>query len=404
MTLMAFRHWLVATLLMVLALAVSDKAKAQNAFSPIAKVGGGVVTLYELDQRALFLTLLEAGEDTRTLAFEQLINERLQLDTAATFGVTLPEEAIIAAEAEFAAQGQFTREEFIAALETSGVGASTFRNFIEAGLLWREVVGGQFANRINVSEAEIDRVLASVPSQGGLRVLVNEIVLPAGSPQTEAASRARADRLAQITTFDEFQAAARLFSVSNSRFQGGEIDWRAVEALPAEAGAQMSGLQPGQVTRPVLVNGAIVLYQLRDSETVQPGSRQVVSAEYAIFQVPGGRDEAARIAARVRTCDDLYGEAFDGPPERLSRVTQQISQLPADVAREIESMDDNETSLNLTRGGQATVLMLCRRTLNQSSAVDRDQVRGLIFAQRLETFSQGFLNELRFNTDIEVIQ
>lgn len=393
---------LIAVILM--AMMSTGAATAQNAFSPVVRVGSGIVTLYELDQRALFLTLLEAGEDPRTLALEQLVNERLQLDTAATFGVSVPQEAVIAAEAEFASQGAFSREDFILALEEQGVGASTFRNFVEAGLVWREVVGGEFANRINVTEDEIDRVLASIPSQGGVRVLVNEITLPANSPETEAASRARANRIAQLTDFDEFQAAARLFSVSNSRFDGGEIDWLPIEALPPEAAAQITSLQPGQVTRPVLTNDALLLFQLRERETVQAGSRQVVSADYAIFIVPGGRAEAAKIAATVRTCDDLYGAARGLPPQYLTRQTQQISALPPDVAREIERLDNNETSLNLTRGGQATVLMLCRRTLNESSAVDRNQVRNLIFNQRLETFAQGYLNELRFNTDIELVQ
>ena len=125
--------------------------------------------------------------------------------------------------------------------------------------------------------------------------------------------------------------------------------------------------------------------------------------EYALFR-PGDSGLFQRAAQNARTCDDLYGFAKGLPPERLERNIQRVSTLPPQIAREIENLDANEISLNLSRANQPALLMLCRRTLNESSAVDREQVRNLIFNQRLETFSQGYLNELRFALDIEVVQ
>lgn len=395
---------------LALALAVSQgPATAQGLFDPVVRINDRVITVYELEQRTLFLTLLNAGPNPRDLALDQLIRERLQLDAAAEVGIALPEQAIIDAQEDFAARGGFSREELVEALAAQGVEEGTFRDFLRSGLVWREVVRGRFGPRAEVSDEQVDRALATVPSQGGIRVLVSEIFLPAGTPQTEAASRGRAEDLVTLTDEDAFSAAARRFSVASSRFNGGQVDWRPLEALPPEAAEQITRLQPGQVTRPVLLGDTLALFQLRDREDVEAGSVEIVSADYAEFLIPGGRSaealaEAARIRHEVESCDDLNTVAFGLPENRLTRQTVRLTELPADVAGEIEGLDANEISTGLTRGGNLVVLMLCGRTVRESGAVDRDLARRFLVNQRLETFSAGFLNELRTAAEIEILE
>jgi peptidyl-prolyl cis-trans isomerase SurA len=389
--------------------AAAVPARAQNPFEAVVTVNGNPITRYDLQQRTLFLTLLNAGPDAPRLAREQLINERIQTQAAERAGITLPEEAIVNAQAAFASQGEFDRETFILALGEQGVEESTFRAFVASGVLWREVVAARFGTRAEVTEDDIDRALAQVPSRGGVRVLLNEIILPAGDPDSEKASMARAERLQQLTDEAEFAAAARQFSVASSRIRGGEIDWRALEDLPPEAQEALRTIAPGQVTRPIRLPTAIALFRLRDREEVPQGSLEIVSADYVEYLIPGGRSpealaEAARIAQQVRVCDDFFGVAQGQPPERLRRQTVRLSELPADVAREIAGLDTNEVSTNLTRGGNLVVLMLCERTVRESTAVDRAQVRRLLTAQRLEVFAAGFLNELRLAAEIEELQ
>ena len=398
----------VAALFLGLSIA-SGPAAAQGLFDPAIRVNDRIITNFELDQRALFLTLLNAGPNPRELALNQLITERLQLDAAAFDGIGVPERAVIAAQEEFAARGEFSREELIEALEGQGVEEGTFRDFVRSGLVWREVVRARFGPRAQVTDQQIDRALATIPSQGGIRVLVSEIFLPAGTPQTEAASRRRADRLVELPDEDAFSAAARRFSVAPSRFQGGEVDWRPIEALPPEAAEQITRLQPGQITRPVQVGENLALFQLRDREDVAEGSVEIVSADYAEFLIPGGRSpealaEAARVRQDVESCADLYEVALGLPENRLTRQTIRLTDLAPDVAQEIEGLDANEISTGLTRGGNLVVLMLCGRTVRDSGAVDRDLARRFLVNQRLETFAAGFLNELRTAAEIEILE
>ena len=394
---------------LALVLCVPSGAQAQNPFETVIRVNSSPITRFDLQQRTLFLTLLNAGPEAARIAREQLINERIQAQAAARAGIALPEEAIQSAQAAFAAQGEFDRETFILALGEQGIEEGTFRDFVTSGLLWREVVAARFGPRAEVTEDEIDRALAQVPSRGGVRVLLSEIILPAANPESETASLVRAQRLQQLTDETEFAAAARQFSVATSRLRGGEINWRALDDLPPEAQEALRGIAPGQVTRPIRLPSAIALFRLRDREEVAQGSLEIVSADYAEYLIPGGRGpealaEAGRIAQQVRVCDDLYGVARGQPPERLRRQTVRLGDLPADVAREIALLDTNEVSTNLTRGGNLVFLMLCQRTVRESTAVDRAQVRQVLTGQRLETFAAGFLNELRLAAEIEELR
>jgi peptidyl-prolyl cis-trans isomerase SurA len=397
-------HRLLAGIVVALTL-LAGSAQAQNPFEPVYRINGSVITRYELQQRTLFLTLLNAPNPEQ-LAREQLVNERLQQQAAALENIEVSEEQVIGAQTAFAAQGQFDRETFITALGEQGVEFGTFRDFIVTGLIWRAAVTQRFEARAEVTEQEIDRALAQVPSRGGERLLLSEILLPAPDAESEAASMARAQRLSQISDPLEFAAAARQFSSAPSSLQGGEINWRATADLPPEIQEALRGVGVGRVTRPIRLPNSVALFLVRGREEVREGSIEIVSADYAVYLIPGGRSpqalaRAAQIEQSVRTCDDLYGVAVGQPAGVLTRQTVRISELPADISREISLLDQYEVSTNLTRGENLVFLMLCERTVRDSTAVDRAQVRQLLTAQRLETFATGWLNELRLAAQIE---
>jgi len=407
---LGMRRWLVLFGILVgLLLSSHAQAQSRNPFAPAIKVGERVITNYDLDQRTLFLTLLNAGPEAERIARQQLVNEAIQFIAAEREGMSVNEEAVTEAQSNFAAQGNLTREQFIEALGQQGVEEGTFRNFVAAGLVWRDAVRQRFLPQVRVTEADIDRALARTPAEAGVRVLVAEVILPADDPRTERASIARANEIRRRTDFDEFSAAARLFSISPSRFQGGEIGWRPASVLPEPANQEILRLSPGQVTRPTQLGETIAIFQLRDRETVQAGSVEVVSADYAEILIPGAgteraRAEAARIAREARSCDDLFGVLRGSADARISRQTTRINALPAEIARQIAGLDANEISTSRTGDGQLRLVMLCERTLRESAAVDRSTARALLTNQRLEAFAAGYLNELRLALDVEVLR
>jgi|LULQ01.1.fsa_nt_gb peptidyl-prolyl cis-trans isomerase SurA len=382
---------------------------AQGQFSPVIKVNDDMITEFELSQRMAFLRILGAPGDIGELAREQLISEKLQLAEADFLDITVSDEDLTEALAEFAARGNLDLEQMTAFLAQAGIAFESFREFVRAGLLWREVARSKFlASGQTITESEIDRAYAEAEPQPGVKVLVTEIVLPASTPESERASMMRADRLAQITDPVEFSRAATRFSIVNSRLTKGERDWMDISTLPPEAQAVLSNAAEGRTTRPVMLPEiGVAVYYVRDRETIT-STKVGTLLEYAAFLIPGGRSEAtlaeaARIREEVDICDDLYPIARGLPADQLIREELPEGSVPAAYRSELAKLDPGEVSTALTSssGNALVFLMLCNRRNAVPDSVSRDQVADGLRNQRIGALANDLLADLRAQARVE---
>jgi peptidyl-prolyl cis-trans isomerase SurA len=377
-------------LVLALGVALPGLALAQgNPFAPVLRVGDRVITQYELTQRVLFLGVLNAPGDVTALAMEGLIENRLQQAAADAAGIVVGADAVQAGMEEFAARANLSAEELIAALAPGGVDAETFRDFVEAGITWREVVRQKYAGRIQITEAEIDRAIAAGVAAGGeVRVLLLELVIPTDG--NAAAALALANRLrAEIKTEAGFAQAARLHSKSETAALGGRLDWALIDTLPGGVAAQLLALDKGGITEPIQQPGAVVLFYLRDITQGVGEGPVTMQVDYASFQLPPGLTEAM-VQARTDRCDDLYPLASGLPEAALQRQTLPEAQLPAGIAASLGALDAGETAMS---GG--TLLMLCARTPLTEVPPSRDEVRVQLQNRKLSALAAGDLEELR---------
>lgn len=381
-------------------------ALAQNLFAPAITVDEAVITNYEIDQRARMLTLLNSPGDARTLARAQLVDDRLRMQAARSAGINPPEQDLLDGMEEFAGRANMTREQFIAALEGAGVSEQTFRDFVQAGLSWRLLVQARFGQDSVVSQSEIDRALAGAGGQSNVRVLLSELIMPAPPPEA-AAVNARAERIAQMTSTAEFSSAARQYSATATRDDGGRLPWRALNELPPQLRPILLALEPGEVSAPIPLQGAVALFQLRDIEETGYEPPEIASVEYAAYYMAGGRSpetlaRARVLAGKLDRCDDLYGVAKGQPAGVLDRVTLPPAELPTDIAYELSKLDAGEVSTALTRSNGQTlmVLMLCGRTAAVAENAERSDVEMGLRNQRLSALSDSYLAQLRANARI----
>lgn len=391
---------------LTLALGQVGPASAQGLFAPAIIVNDMVITGYELEQRTRMLEVLRAPGNVEETAREQLVDDRLRLQAANEAGIRPTEEEILEGMTEFAGRANLTREEFTQALAAAGVAEETFRDFVRAGLSWRMLVQQRFASRATVDEAEIDRALSGQGGGGNVRVLISEIIMPM-PPGQEATVRARADRIAQLTSVSAFSEQARRFSATPTRGSGGRLPWQDLADLPPPLQPLLIGLAPGEVTDPIPLQGAIALFQLRDIEETAYSAPEVTALEYAAYYMPGGRSaetlaRARVLKAKVDRCDDLYGVAKGQPEEVLDRGTLPVAEVPTDIAYELSKLDPGEVSTTLTRsGGQTLVfLMLCGRTTAISEDADREQITLGLRNRRVESLANGYLAQLRADARI----
>lgn len=395
------RRGVLAALALVLALliAVPLPAMAQaDGFAPAAFVNGRAISQYELRQRILMMQLFRQPGEIHNLAMKSLIDDALRRDAAKTLDVSVTPEEIKGGMVEFASRANLPIEKFLKALAQGGVDTETLRDFVEAGLLWRAVVRTKFGSSSLISDAEIDRAIAAGAASGGeLRVLLAEIVLPSGG---EVDAMALAQRLKKTSTSTRtFSMAAQDYSQSATAKAGGVLGWVPVSALPPEAASQIMALKVGEVTDPIVMGGAVQLFQLRDISQSAGDAKGASVVDYARFFAPSGSD-LATMARTLDSCDDIYDLARGMAAEAVQRATVPESGLPADLRAAVSRLDPGETAVVPGQGGAASLVMLCSRAPGSEVTPSRADVGGTLVNDKLGLLATGYLEELRSNAII----
>ncbi|WP_309665785.1 peptidylprolyl isomerase [Tabrizicola sp.] len=370
-------------------------AVAQDLFAPRLYVNDRVITEYEVAQRAMFLTVLKAPGNPEDEALKALVEDRLRQTEAERLGIKLTDEEVLQGMNEFASRANLTAEALIAELAKVDISAESFRDFVSAGLAWRQAVRARFLGQVPVSEADIDKALEASARPRALRVLLSELVIPLQEGNEDAALDL-AERLStEISSEGAFASAARQYSAAPTAGAGGRLEWVPLANLPAAIGASVLALGPGEVSDPVQVPGAVVLFLLRDVAKDESAEPIEVTVEYAEFLIPDDAAEVARLRAETDTCEDLYGQANGLPEDRLTVSKISMGEIPSDIGLELAGLDPGESSVALTRSGYRMFLMLCGREQTFEEPVTRDQVREQVINQKLEGLAEGYLEELR---------
>ena len=370
-------------------------------FAPAITVNDSVVSEFEIDQRVIMLGTFRTPGNLEDTAREQLIEDRLKLAALNSAGLRITDEGLVGAMGEFATRANMDLDQFITMLGQSGVSEETFRDFVRVNVSWRDFIRTRFNDRAQVSEADIDLALGQSDASSSIEVLLSEIIIPA-PPESAEQANATANRIAQLTSTAAFEAEARRVSALPSKTRGGRLDWLPISNYPAGLRGLLLNLAPGEITAPLPITNGVALFQMRDVREVPRAAPEPAAIEYAAFYIAGGLSErglaeARRIDARVDTCDDLYGVAQGLTEEQLDRDVLPPADIPIDVAMELAKLDAGEASYVLTRANGETLvfLMMCGRTPALGDGVDRETIRGQLRTQRLNTYADALLADLR---------
>lgn len=395
-------------------------ASAQNPFEPVLYINDKAITRYEVDQRQRFMRLLGAPDIDAEGAEDALVQDRLRMYAAEQMGIETTEEGLQAGLDEFASRANMNSAEFTAALERAGVEYQVFRDFVEAGVAWRGVIRQRFLPQINVSDAEIDQALKrEIETPIVNRVLLSELIIPAPEGREDEAMRLANSISGSNPNEAQFAEAARRYSASDSAEAGGRLNWVNIDNLPPSLRPVILNLQPGQTTQPLQVSGAVVLFRLRDSQgTLRPGAREQV-LDYMTLRLASA-SAAASLAARTRSCDDLYVQAGAEISSQIDRQTASQNAIPAMIATRLASLDADEAAVVDYGNGSADLVMLCSRQPallaneeanvattaeepdgveaaipNPSGIPTREAVREQLFNRKANEMANAYLQELR---------
>jgi peptidyl-prolyl cis-trans isomerase SurA len=264
-------------------------------------VNGEAVTEYDIDQRTLLLESLGAEEDVRSLATQQLTEERLKVQAARRLGLELSPEQILAGVEEFAATRGMSVDDVLGILQDRGIDRETLNDFVEAGLVWRELIGARFRQVAIPTDAEVEAALARQVNTPVTVYYLAEIALPFSERGQQQTMQLADQLLNELSLGGDFSVAAAQFSRSDTARSGGTLAPMIAETMPPGLREEVEALRVGQVAGPVPIGGGVAIVKLLDTRQELPEQDPDVAREERLDAV---RREL--FAARV----ELYGEGL----------------------------------------------------------------------------------------------
>ena len=392
------------TRVMVIAMVAPAMATAQgDLFTPMVSVNGAGISKYELDQRVRLLQALNSDGDLPKLAESALIDERIYLQEAKRLEIDINDQLVETGMAEYAARANLTSEQFIEEIGKYGVAEESFREFVAAGLAWRDVVSLLFGSvAAEVDGDEIDERLDLQPRPTLRYALLLEIVIPLNDQ-----NRARALEVAEqikttVTSAEQFSATARRLSQTASRENGGDTGWVLLNDIPELLARNIEAAAKDSIVEPTVLNDILYVFFKRDSRrelAAQPSRKD----EFAIVEGIVSRAVGNRLIARSSTCNDLNFETRRVEGARYRRQSTAQASAAAGLGNLLSRLDRNEAQLLKDAANPDTmfrIVMLCDRTIDVDDSM-REIALQQLRTQKLEDYARTHLADLRARAIIE---
>ena len=387
------------------ALCATGPATAQNAEGVAAIVNDQVISTFDVRQRATLL-LVSAGmqptpelqQRARAQALRDLVDERLQVEEARRFEISIEAAQIDRRIADLARQNQSTPEQFAAQLAGAGVSISTLRAQIQADIAWQRLISGMYGSRVRISEVEVtdtqERIAANATRP---QYQISEIFLPAESEQEFAEMEQGGMRLLeQMQRGAPFPMVARQFSQAPSAAAGGDIGWIAAPELAPELQPIADRLQPGQVSLPVRTRNGVYIIAMRDRRAGAPtGATSIASLRQIV--APIARQSALeRVQRRVDGCGNLDREVANVQGATVLDLGQtQESELSPAIRDRIAGVQTGRATPIVVDGDQVNIIIVCTRQTGGAGLPSREEISERLREQELTMLADRYLRNLR---------
>lgn len=168
---------------------------AARAQQVVAHVNGDPITAVDLEQRSKLIQASTHKPPARKEVLDELIDERLKLQTARRYRMDISDEQVNNTLAGMASRMRATPDQFAQALGQAGISINTLKRKIRADLAWSEIVRGKFQSELLVREKDVflaaQSAKSSEKSGGTYRYTLRPILLIVPRGASDAVLQAR---------------------------------------------------------------------------------------------------------------------------------------------------------------------------------------------------------------------
>lgn len=349
---------------------------------------------------------------------DRLILQKLQVNRANAIGIRITDAELNQSIQGIASNNKLTLEQFQDRLVKEGLSYDDYRNKLRDELVVQRLRQSYVQSRVQVSENEVEQMMASQKNAGPEVSLGNLLVSLPESPsatQVETAKK-KIDGIRDLIVTGKmtFKAAAIRYSDAQNALDGGDIGWRSYESIPSQFASMINAMKPGDVSEPVRGPSGyqlITVAEIRDQKATLVDEYQA----QAILIDPNlvGGNEVARQRA-----DDIHGQLLKGGD--MAKLAKQYSspdlnadkggildwfsqnQWGAQVGNQIVLLKDGELSpVMKLEAGYAIIKRLGKRSQDANADSKRRQARENIGQRKADEEYERFLRQLRSEAFVE---
>jgi peptidyl-prolyl cis-trans isomerase SurA len=255
-------HRVLSALAVVAALLIVAPAEAATVK---VKVNGDPITDIQITQRAALMKL--EGKSSQQAATDELVNEALEMQEAKRLGITVTDGEVDGAVQQLATQLKVSLTNLNKVLTDHGVGMQTLRDRMKANIAWNKVTAGVINQRVQISDADIDKAAkAKLTAANSFDYILKEVLFLAPGGKNAAARTAQANQYRK--SFKGCDSAVQL-SLSYTDAAVHDVGRRNANQMPPPIADELSKLNVGGITKPRVVQGGVSMLAICSKEASQ---------------------------------------------------------------------------------------------------------------------------------------
>jgi len=414
-----------------------DDEDDPNSNGVVAIVNDQIVSEYDLRQRLALVVATSGMPPTaatmkrmRPQVLDQLKTEKLELEEAQRKNITISPTEVDKEIDGIIKDNHLTMEQLKEILGKNSVAFETLRAQIAVQIAWQKAIEDEYADRINISDADIDEELARIKEGADKpHYQVAEIFLSIDNPDDDAKVLKSAQDLEnQIQNGSPFPNIARQFSQSPSAANGGDIGWVNDGQLAPELNEQLRKLTVGSITPPIRSAGGYYILALRDRQepagtklpdpaTLQPTPERPGYLPLSRILLPlppkappnyleNAMNAANTIRQRVQSCEqaqkmisEIKGVVF------MKLGEMKLSDLSEQMQAELAKTQSGEPTEAFRSSAGSEIIARCDKAAPKPSAAfvmpTRKQVEDRLFQQQISMLARRYIRDLKREGNVE---
>ncbi|MCF6225792.1 MAG: peptidylprolyl isomerase [Xanthomonadales bacterium] len=402
------------------------RAEVQPLDSIVAVVNEDVIMRSELDQAVAGVMdrIRQSGGNMPGKALlenqviENLISTKLQVQRAHGTGIRVSDSDIDSALGQVASQNKMSIEQLRGAIERDGFNFTEFRQSLGDDMMMRELKERVVGSMVNVTESEINILLATRDLDDG-EFLLSHIMISVPEGATPEQLAEGTDRIndvyRRLQEGMDFKSAAISYSEAPEALEGGTVGWRDLNSIPRYFAEAIEPLGTGGYTEAMRSPAGYHIFRVDDKRERGKVVIKEYNARHIMIQVTELRN-ARQAMDKVMDIKKQLAEGADFETLAKSDSDDTTSaNLGGDLGWFVPEKYGDRMKVMLeglgvegisepfqTEAGWHIAQFLGQREVDRTEETTRNQARNMIRQRKAEQEVNQFLRQMRDEAYVDI--